>query len=424
MGNELTKQYSLPSEDKGIKNPFRFIQDIYQSGKSREITSFIIWELMHKFRLFPKDKYIKFEPSKPISLKNKKLSDPDTHEELINVFNNNGLRLSRAEHNWKLLYMRDDVIYGCLYPDDKNIHKSIDNGKSVTFLKSFPDKVKSIFITSQNSIFVCVKGAVYKSSDAGNSFKKVLELGSPISFFRHNNGMTETPNNTLIIAEYGNIWENNTWRKLAFLYYSFDGGDSWERSEFLIDKGTNKHAHLVKYSIALDKIFMADGDNKKKLWISDPILSSAHEAKWELVNKFHIQMGGYTSIVENDGKILLGTDYQGGTNFLVETRDGKNFDKRIMPDPYRRSPIINMVQRKSNRGTEIWAYLPYSTSNTKCLLMYSTNGGESWNSLIEYRKGSHKIWLASSSNEPVENLYFYIEDIKNNNRVVYRIHDL
>ncbi|UCF27880.1 MAG: exo-alpha-sialidase [Chloroflexota bacterium] len=320
--------------------------------------------------------------------------------------------------------MRDDVIYGCLYPDDKNIYKSIDNGKSVTFLQSFPDKVKSIFITSQNSIFVCVKGAVYKSSDSGNSFKKVLELGSPISFFRHNNGMTETPNNTLIIAEYGNIWENNTWRKLAFLYYSFDGGDSWERSEFLIDKGTNKHAHLVKYSIALNKIFMADGDNKKKLWISDPILSSEHEPKWELVNKFHIQMGGYTSIVENDGKILLGTDYQGGTNFLVETRDGKNFEKRIMPDPYRRSPIINMVQRKSKRGTEIWAYLPYSTSNTKCLLMYSTNDGESWNSLIEYRKGSHKIWLASSSNEPVENLYFYIEDIKNNNRVVYRIDDL
>ena len=126
----------------------------------------------------------------------------------------------------------------------------------INFIKSFPEKIKSIFISSQNTIFVCVEGAVYKSSDNGVSFIKSLDLGSPISFFRHNNGMTETPNKTLIIAEYGNIWENNTWRKLAYLYFSSDDGDTWERSDFLIDQGTNKHVHLVKYSRILNKVFI------------------------------------------------------------------------------------------------------------------------------------------------------------------------
>ena len=68
MGRELTKQYSLPSEEKGIKNPVRFFQDIYQSGKSRELTSFVIWELMHRLRLFQKDKYIKFDKSEALIL--------------------------------------------------------------------------------------------------------------------------------------------------------------------------------------------------------------------------------------------------------------------------------------------------------------------------------------------------------------------
>jgi hypothetical protein len=424
MGNELTRQYSLPSEEKGIKNPIRFIKDIYQSGKSRELTSFVIWELMHRFGLYPKNKYINLENNAPLALDGKNLTSPDFKEDIVQIFKNSGLKINRSDHNWKVLFTMENDLFGCMYPNDKDLYKSTDNGKSVTLLYSFPETIKSIFVSSQKSLFVCVKGAVYKSSNNSVSFKKVLDLGSHISFFRHNNGMTETPDKTLIIAEYGNIWENNTWRKLAFLYFSFDYGDTWERSDFLIEKGTNKHVHLVKYSHILDKIFMADGDNKKKLWISDPIISSDREPKWNLINKFHIQMGGYTSIVEHGDKVVFGTDYQGGTNFLVETKDGKQFDKRIMPDPYRRSPIINMVQRKSNSGIEIWAYLPHSTSKTKCLLMYTKNGGESWIKLIEYNKASHKIWLANSSNEPTEDLYFYIEDRKNKERIVYKINDL
>jgi hypothetical protein len=170
---------------------------------------------------------------------------------------------------------------------------------------------------------------------------------------------------------------------------------------------------------------MADGDNYKRLWISSALNTSdlMNPDRWKPVNRFHIQMGGYTSVVESDESILFGTDYQGGTNFIVETRDGKKFTKRVVPDPYRRSPIYNMVQRKSKRGNEIWASLPYSTSGTKCLLMYTPDKGKSWNRVFEYQRQAYKVWLLSSSNDVSDALYFSIEDLKNNERVVYKIYE-
>ena len=236
--------------------------------------------------------------------------------------------------------------------------------------------------------------------------------------------MTETPNKTLIIGEYGNVWERNGWRKIAYLYFSTDNGETWKKSGFLIKKGVNKHVHIIRYSQLLNKLLLADGDNYKKLWVSDSLESfDIDNPAWNPVNRFHIQMGGYTSVVECDGKIIFGTDYQGGTNFLVESTDGKKFTKKIVPDPYRRSPIDNMVPRKSKKGVEIWANLPYSTPNTKCLLMVSVDNGASWTKFIEYNRSTHTVWLISSSTETTDELYFSIEDDRNNQRAVYKILD-
>jgi hypothetical protein len=426
MKRELTRRYSVLFEKRGVKKSFQFAQDLYRYGKLRELTSFTVWELFHRLGVFPKKDYLKFGHGEVITLENKGLNDLEFGEKIDSFFRSRGLSATRCEHNWKLLFFKDnEQIFGCLYPDDRDLYKSVDHGKSISFVKSFPEVIKSIFISSHNTIFVCVKGALYKSSDHGVSFKRVLDFGSSISYFRYNNAMTETPARTLIIGEYGNIWDKNKnrWTKLAYLYFSSDEGETWERSDFLIKKGTNKHVHLVKYSKLFNKVFMADGDNYKKLWVSDSLNATdlKNPDKWTPVNKFHIQMGGYTSVVENDEKIVFGTDYQGGTNFLVETKDGKKFNKTIVPDPYRRSPIDNMVQRKSKNGKEIWANLPYSTANTKCLLMYTADGGANWNKVFEYNRATHKVWLISSSNEIAEELYLSIENSKNSDRVVYKI---
>jgi hypothetical protein len=426
MGRSLTQRYLSPSEKMGGKNPFLFVHTVYTSGKLPELVSFLVWELFHQLRLFPTQKYLTFNNSEALTLENERLNGLDFSGKIDHFFTNRELNASRAHHNWKLLFINNnEEIFGCLYPDDRDLYKSIDNGESIVFIKRFPKSIKSIFISGQNTIFVCVRGTVYKSLDSGGSFKQSLDLGSSDSFFRHNNGMTETPDKTLIIGEYGNVWDNSGWTKLAYLYFSSDNGETWEKSDFLITEGINKHIHLVRYSRLLDKILMADGDNKKKLWVSDSSnsLDLKNSDKWKPVNKFHIQMGGYTSIVESDEKMLFGTDYKGGTNFIVESTDGERFDRKIVPDPYRRSPIDNMVQRKSKKGNEIWANLPYSTSGTKCLLMYTVNGGKSWNKVIEYNRATHCVWLLSSSNEIADVLYFSIENYEDNDRVVYKIID-
>jgi len=425
MGHDLTKQYSLLFQKKGIKKVFSLAQDIYKFGKFREMVSFAVWEIYHKLGLFPKNDYLVFKNREAIKLENERLAGFEFNEKVTQFFASRGLDAVQCEHNWKLLYANNKgEIFGSLYPDDCDLYKSIDGGKTIVFIKRFQEDIKSIFISGQNTIFVCVKGSVYKSSDGGVSFKKTLDLGSPISFFRFNNAMTETPNKTLAIAEYGNIYDKNGWKKLAYLYYSSDDGETWKKSDFLIQKGTNKHVHIVKYSPLLNKLMMADGDNYKKLWLSDSLdVSDPANPDWKPVNRFHIQMGGYTSVVESDGRIFFGTDYQGGTNFIVESTDGKKFTKKIVPDPYRRSPIDNMVMRKSKSGNEIWANLPFSTPNSRCLLMYTADNGKSWNKVFEYNRSTHTFWLVSSSNEIADTLYFSIADSKNNIRVVYKLVD-
>jgi hypothetical protein len=425
MGRDLTKRYSALLEKKGLKNPLLLARDIYEYRKFSEIASFMVWELLHRLRLFPKKKYLSLK-NEPLTLETQRLDDSEFTSTLEDQFKSRGQSVARVDHNWKVLFINDnEELLGCLYPEDRDLYKSVDNGKSIVFLERFPERIKSIFVSSQDTVFVCVKGAVYRSADGGNSFEKTLDLGSSESFFRHNNGMTETPSGALVIAEYGNVWNEREWKKLAYLYFSSDDGETWDKSDFLIKRGINKHVHLVRYSRLLNKVFMADGDNYKKLWVSDALTSSGLQdpSNWKPITKFHIQMGGYTAVTETDGKILFGTDYQGGTNFVVESSNGEKFNKRVVPDPYRRSPIMNMVQRKSKRGNEIWAYLPYSAAGTKCLLMYSADEGQSWNKVVEYSKASHKVWLINSSNDISDVLYFSVEDLNSGARVVYEVRD-
>ena len=409
-----------------MNSPFSFLRDIYRHGKSRELASFMVWELAHRLGLYRAKQYLRFEEDGVLALEDQALNRAEFGDRIDRLFRSRSLRLVCCQHNWKLLSIgAKGEMFGCLYPQDTDLYRSEDDGEAVDMVLRFPARIRSVFVSSQDTVFVGAGGAVYRSTDGGTTFGKALDLGSPESSFRHNNGMTETSDGTLIIGEYGNVWESNGWRNLANLYFSEDNGETWARSDFLKEEGINKHVHLVRYSRALNRILLADGDNKKRLWLSDPLDSfDAGNPGWKPVNRFHIQMGGYTAVVERDGTILFGTDYQGGTNAIVRSRDGKRFEKRIVPDPYRRSPIDNMVPRRSKAGDEVWANLPWSRAGTRCLLMYSANGGESWHKVLEYNRAAHVVWLISSSRETQDVLYFSIEDYEHQDRVVYRVVDL
>lgn len=425
MGREITQRHSSLF-NKRLRAPFLFLQDIYQYGKARELSSFLVWELRHRLGLFPARQYLTFLNDRAMALDDWTAEHDAFADTFRRFMDRQELSVTRCALDWKYLFLlTNGDMLGSFQHDQRSLFRSDDQGQSVALLHTFPEPIKSIFVSSRSTIFVCVKGAVYRSADNGASFQHCLTLGSPASFFRHNNGMTETPSGTLAIGEYGNVWNDTRWKKLAYLYFSNDDGATWECSDFLIRQGTNKHVHLVKYSKLFSHMFVADGDNTKKLWVSDPLNASGSQplARWTAVNRFHIQMGGYTSVVETDDKLLFGSDYQGGTNFLVSTSDGRKYDKFVVPDPYRRSPIDNMVQRRSASGNEIWANLPYSTANTKCLLMCSVDGGRGWRKVIQYDRASHKVWLISSSAEVNDRLYISIEDLRSGARAVYEISD-
>ena len=430
MKGPLTAKYASVIEQKGVKATPRLLLDgfslawaAFRNEKLAESLSFLVWEIFHKLGLFPRDSYLVFNENEALTLEKEDVDALDTNESIKQFFNDQGLTIVKSAQAWKNLFIdKNGEIFGCLYANDRLLYRSKDDGQTLSPLKEFPKAIQSIYITNKRVVFVSVKGTLYRSTDAGATFEKSQDLSSSESYLRRDYSMTETPDNVLIMGEYGNLPIGRGWTNMAYLYFSGDDGATWKRSDFLREQGANKHVHFVWYSKLLNKLLVTDGDNKKRMWVSDDLASSdAANPHWNLINKRHIQMGGHTAVLEHENKLLFGTDYMGGTNFILESADGHTFRKKIIPDPYRRSPIMILTQRNSNSGTEIWALLPYSTSGTKSLLMYSKDSGKSWRRFLEYGGDSHGVQLISSSNEITGVLYVSVRDVKNKTRAVYKV---
>lgn len=114
-------------------------------------------------------------------------------------------------------------------------------------------------------------------------------------------------------------------------------------------------------------------------------------------------------MAETDEAVLFGSDYLGGTNFIVRTSDGKRFQKLVLPDPYRRSPVMNMRARKAQAGHEIWA-TSYSclSGEAKSILMCTNDSGKSWARVIEFDGTKHEVRLASSTLDSSNTLYISV----------------
>ena len=189
MEGKLSSQYSSTFEKTGAKTiPYLslqsllFIREAYNNERLNELVSFVVRQLFHKCGLFRKKQYLEFKNSDALTLENERLNALDSSENMDHFFRSRELSIVRSYHNWIILFMNNNKeIYGCLYTDDKNLYKSIDNGTSIIIAKRSPEPIKSIFISSQNTTFVCVQGAVYNTSDYGGSFKKSVDLSSSIS---------------------------------------------------------------------------------------------------------------------------------------------------------------------------------------------------------------------------------------------------
>ncbi len=409
MGTIITKKYSHLAEKKGIDRLwhlglafFPLVKDVIKSGKLREISSFAVWEAMHKNKLF--SSYVQIEEGEPFVLEE---GMDIEHLDFSTLEKELPFSLKKII-NWKVYHIDSKgVIYGCLASENHVMYKSVD-GVTLEKLWEFDKEIKAVFISQEDFIFVNPKGAIYRSEDAGVSFEEVMKLSEEDSSIFHHYGMTQIPDGRLFIGEYGNVPKEGRWANIAYIYGSSDGGKSWERSDFLKRQGVNKHVHMIKYSKLLDRVILADGDNKKQLWVSRDLKDFVFsENSWDLRTHFHIQMGGYTSMCEHEDRLIFGTDYLGGTNFLVESTDGKRFKKSAFPDPFRRAPVHDLQKRIGSDQEEIWAVLNNpNSSQVRSLLMVSLNGGKSWRRVIEYDGTKHLIMINSGTLKSQKKLSF------------------
>ena len=403
-----SRYYGLLSRNNSrlLSHLWHFFIAVYRVGKIRELISFCLWEIKHQLHLYAIRQYLQFTPGKGLLL-----------EELcpsVSFQATEGVCFEPLAIDWR--YCLEDsrqVVWGCCFSSPTTLSYTNDAKQAPNQAYTFPAPIDSMFISRRDLIFVASGGVIYKSADRGATFSSILALSSSISYFLYNNGMTELPNQVLLLGEYGSIWNQNGWQNMAFLYSSTDEGETWQKSDFLQRKGVNKHIHLVRYSPSLKATLLTDGDNKKQLWLNRSLLqfteASSQADGWGLVNRFHHQRGGYLSIAESDTMVLLGSDYLGGTNCIVRTQDGRRFERAILPDPYRRSPVMNMVTRKDVKGGQIWA-VTYSclSSKNRCLLMYSNDQGRTWTKVIEYDGTRYEVRVVNSSVNPSTQLFISI----------------
>lgn len=402
-----------------FRQGFQFLFHVYRTGKTTELVSFIGWELLYRMHYYPSSRTVKLTNSIPFTI-----NEDGWLMESAGVSESNPDKryAEPIAIDWKYCFQGvDSVVWGCEYGHDNVLIKT-GHQSCLETIWSFPANIKSLYVT-QKAIFVCAGGVLYRSPLANYDFSEVLKLTTSQSYFLFNNGFCELPDGTLLLGEYASIWQDNHWMNLAHLYISKDSGYRWKSSDFLKRQGVNKHIHLVKFSPLLNQVFLTDGDNRKQLWRNETLVNYAELAGqnrdgWQLINRFHWQMGGYTSMLDYGKGVVFGTDYLGGTNFLVYTNDGRTFRKEVMPNPYRRSPVINMVSRRVGDKTELWALLHNSVvPGQSCLLMYSTNNGESWHRFIEYDGRHHEIQLVSSSVSGSDELLFCIRQLRDGQEV-------
>lgn len=428
----LTKEFKDLACTKGIRawihqipTIFRLLRYIYTNQKIAELTSFIIWEI--RVRLGIMGRKLQFTKEEPMKLEAATNENAPFKKRLKDVLEKCKVTIHEMPDIGSIYLYGKNRGWGYLREKAQSLfHWEIDgNELKVLCQKALKGAIQSIFVTSDGLPFVCENGTIHRPTGNGSTFGEVLQMTYPFCYFRPHSGMAELPDHTLIMGEYGSKLRNSRWESLANIYISEDTGKTWRKADFLIREKANKHVHIVHYFPHSNSLILTDGDNKKRLWINDTKkdLDKKLRAKdgpdgWRTLTRFHLQMGGHFSAAEFEGKAFLGTDYLGGTNFMMSTTDFKHFAKQYLPSPYRRS-IIYAIQAA---GNSLWALVkPPHFRSCRGLLMMLKKGTDKWKKVIHF---DHHLWdvnMISNSVELVDSVMIGIQHKVSKKQRVFRI---
>jgi hypothetical protein len=293
----------------------------------------------------------------------------------------------------------DGIVIGATYDRPHVLQRADKLSSTPTELFQFNKPILCVFCSKSNRIFVATKGVVYLSRNGGSHFDQVLQLSDRDSTVWHNHGIDETPQGSIIIAEYASIIDANrtwnVWKSVAYIYLTPDQGESWRRIEYLVQNGV-KHVHLIKYSRRFGSLLVTDGDRRKRSYSIGQINQMKPQDFKEGRFDSFAWGGGHTAFAETENVTLLGTDYYIAPNSIICVRSSKDSSAKMLPRPYRHSPVLNMLAMRYYAGVIILACLQGALCN-RCqnALIYSADDGDTWCRLIEFDKHV-EFWIANA----------------------------
>ena len=358
-----------------------------QSGKFLEAMYSIFLELRyrwcHVFRI--RSRLIEFKPTPIWRCGSEHSLDLADLEATLRLHN---FSVIESATTWFIITERaDGTIFGATHDRPHVLQQAANLSSTPTELFEFHKPIFCVFVSNSNRIFVATKGVVYLSKNGGSHFDPVLQLSHCDSTVWHNHGIDEAPEG-LLIGEYASIIETartwTFWKSVSYLYFTSDDGESWHRSDGLVRNGA-KHVHLVKYSRRFARMLVTDGDKRKQSYLISRIEQMKPRDFKEARFDSYIWGGGHTAFAETGNATLLGTDYRIAPNSIVRMRSSKDTTAKMLPRPYRHSPVLNMFCMKGRAGTITFAYLQGGLcGRCRNALIYSHDDGDSWYRLIEF----------------------------------------
>jgi hypothetical protein len=372
---------------------------IFRSGKSWEVFYFLLLEVRYwACRLLRvRSKLIDFGVTPYWRCRS---DEPLKIDALLSTLHSCGVAGIETPTNWGLITATNDgLIIGTIRDEPHVLKRSNDLFDPPVNLFEFSSPILMVFVSRSDYIFVSTKGLVYVSKNGGRHFEVVLELSNVESAVWSNHGIDETPEG-LIIGEYGIIVERSRsrsfWRSVAFLYVTRDFGDTWDRIDYLSQTG-GKHVHLVKYSRRFRRLLVTDGDKRKRsFWLNGIRRMGADDFRRGRFDSL-LTSGGHTAFTEVTGATILGTDNHGGTNSIISINSNSAISVRMLPPPYRHSPVINMhsVYAVEQSATFVSLFSGIR-EKWKSALIYSDDAGKTWKRLIEYNGQKVAFSIANS----------------------------
>ncbi len=180
-------------------------------------------------------------------------------------------------------------------------------------------------------LYYFVEGHLWSLTADGHVQRESLVLSSAESTVL-DQGMAVDSRGSLVVAEYKH---DALGRSGAYVYVRRAGDGRWETVDALARR-VDKHCHMVVFDPRANLFLITCGDSRKML---ATLNISGVRLAFEVVSAGAAKTGGYLCAAPFGDGFVCGTDYTGGTNFLVFVVAGTIQKKEVLCGRFRRSVV-------------------------------------------------------------------------------------